>query len=78
MQSKLSENPLTTVSGGILQLAGTLLVLVPAEVREPCMAAVAASENPVIVGALLGSGMLLTFVGPTLMKNGKALGGPQK
>lgn len=64
----LATNKLTSVAGAAASISAVLLALVPAEVLKTCGDAIANSQNPVMIGALFGGGILLSSIGPSLLK----------
>lgn len=64
----LSENPLTTIAGGLSTVAGLAISLIPHDVWKTCSDAVSETSNPAFVAALVASGLGLTLVGPSLTK----------
>jgi hypothetical protein len=59
----------TTAVGGTLGFGGIVLSLLPADVRDPCVNAVASSGSPLTTSILIVAVLLLTVVGPSLGKN---------
>jgi hypothetical protein len=65
---RIATNKLTSIAGAAASISAVLLALVPADVLSICGDAIAKSQNPVMVGALLGGGILLSSIGPSLLK----------
>jgi len=67
-KTPLSENPLTTIAGGLSTVAGLAISLIPHDVWKTCSDAIAQTTNPVFTGSLVGAGLLLTLLGPSLSR----------
>jgi hypothetical protein len=72
MKTNFFQSRATTVAGGTLGFGGIVLSLIPSEVRDPCVTAVATSGSPLTTSILIIAGLLLTVVGPSVAKNKNA------
>lgn len=68
---KLSENPKTTITGGLLGAGGMIIALLPPAIRDACMDAILSHDNPLVIGSMVIAGIVLTVIGPSLAKNKK-------
>ena len=64
----LSEKKSTTVVGILTTLSGLVVSLIPNSVWETCSAAIADTPNAAFTGSLVGIGILLTTLGPSIAK----------
>jgi hypothetical protein len=68
---KVVHSKLTTIAGGLSTISGVLLAIVPGDVLATCTEAIAKTQNPTMIGGLLGAGVLLSSVGPSLVGRSK-------
>lgn len=68
VKQKLSSSPITTIAGAATSLSAIAIALVPGHVWETCSAEVAKTSNPLVVGSMLGVGILLNTIGPSLAR----------
>ena len=71
VKEKVSESKLTSIAGAAATISSLLLALVPNEVLATCQEAIAKTQNPVMIEALFGAGLLLTLIGPSLVGRSK-------
>jgi hypothetical protein len=67
----ISGNPKTTLTGASLGVSGVILALLPPAIQDACMDAITSHDNPLVIGVLVITGILLTVIGPSLAKKGK-------
>jgi hypothetical protein len=65
----ISGNPKTTLTGASLGIGGVILALLPPAIQDACMDAITSHDNPLVIGGLVITGILLTVIGPSLAKN---------
>ena len=68
---KASESKGTTVTGASLGIGGVVLALLPPTIQDACMDAITSHDNPLVIGAMVISGILLTIIGPSLASRNK-------
>lgn len=68
VKETVANSPLTTVAGTLTSVSAIVVALVPGHVWEVCSAEVAKTSNPVVVGSMLGVGILLNTIGPSLVR----------
>jgi len=69
--NRVTHSKLTTIAGTLSTISGVLLAIVPGDVLASCREAVAKSEDPAMIGLLLGAGLFLSSVGPSLVGRSK-------
>lgn len=64
---QVTQSKFTSVAGVLSSTSAILLALVPGDVLSTCSAAISETQNPAVIGTLLGAGVLLSSIGPSLV-----------